>query len=172
MFVLGRPVQPSVNYHPMLLSNSLVMKKMKFCEYGPGSSSQHFILYNLWMGQINWSVWSWQTFTAQCNVTLYLNGPILKLGRKWSVLNTAPEVRRWIMGVFRVTGHWRFDQLSFGLLMFFRLLQRRLNWPRNWNLGPTYKKSAIGDITWNQTCQIHDFGETPFQLSNRSSSQS
>jgi len=145
------------------------MKKMKFCEYGPTTL---YFLYNLWMGQINWSVCPWQDFPALCIVTLYFNGPILKLERKWSVLNTAPEVWWWFRGVFRVTCDWTFGQLSFGLLMFFRLLQRRLNWPRTWNLGPTYKKSAIGEITWNQTCQIHDFGETPFQLSNRSSSQS
>ncbi len=51
----------------------------------------HFIC-NLWMSPISQSVCLWQAFTALCNVTLKLIGPIHKLHLKWSVVNMYPAL--------------------------------------------------------------------------------
>ncbi len=50
----------------------------------------HF-LRNLWMGAINLTACHWQAFTAYCDVTLWLIGPIWKLRVKWSVVNIASD---------------------------------------------------------------------------------
>jgi hypothetical protein len=41
------------------------------------------------MDQIRESVCPWQAFSVQCDETLKLIGPIRKLLRKWSAVNTA-----------------------------------------------------------------------------------
>ncbi len=49
------------------------------------SYSQHFNTSRIF--------YSWQTFPAQCNVTLKLIWPIHKLRRQWSVVNMVPGVK-------------------------------------------------------------------------------
>ncbi len=46
----------------------------------------HFLCH-LRMGSVSSSICPWQAFTAWCNSTLQLIGPIHKLQRKWIVLN-------------------------------------------------------------------------------------
>jgi len=52
-------------------------------------TTPHF-LRNLRIGSINWCLCPWQAFPADCNVSLQLTGPIRKLRRTWSVVNTDP----------------------------------------------------------------------------------
>ncbi len=64
------------------------MRKIKCCEYGTGAvfTTLHFLCL-LSMFQISQSVYHFKAFLAQCNVTIWLNGPMHKLRRKIIVLN-------------------------------------------------------------------------------------
>ncbi len=58
-----------------------------------GPYSKQFILFSTYECSESFRVFcSWEAFLAWCNVTLELIGPICKLRRNWSVVNTVPGV--------------------------------------------------------------------------------
>ncbi len=76
---------------PSFYVTQLITCVKSFMIQAPGGifTTLHF-LHNLRTGPISQSIFHWQAFTAQCYVTVWLNGLISDLRRKLSVVNMVP----------------------------------------------------------------------------------